>query len=80
MSADAKSLLLEIGCEEVPARMLPGAAADFAGLVAAILDRAGLAHGAPRLFWTPRRFAALFGRHLLFQFRQPSILKFRQAI
>ena len=40
--------------------MLPGAAADFAGLVAAILDRAGLAHGAPRLFWTPRRFAALF--------------------
>ena len=60
MSADAKSLLLEIGCEEVPARMLPGAAADFAGLVAAILDRAGLAHGAPRLFWTPRRFAALF--------------------
>lgn len=53
------SLLIEIGCEEIPARMLGPAAADLGQIVTGLLDRAALAHGEPRLYWTPRRFAVL---------------------
>ncbi|MBP7146828.1 MAG: glycine--tRNA ligase subunit beta [Acidobacteria bacterium] len=52
-------LLVELGCEEIPARMLAGAAADLARIVVEALDRASLAHGAAREFWTPRRLAVL---------------------
>ena len=41
-------LLIEIGCEEIPARMIPAAAKELGRIVPAILDRAGLAHGAAR--------------------------------
>ncbi len=51
------TLLVEIGCEEIPARMLPGAGRDLADLVTTILDKAGLAHGPAQPFWPPRRLA-----------------------
>jgi len=54
VSAD---LLIEIGLEEVPARMLAGAADDLAARLVAVLDGAGLAHGEAKIFATPRRLA-----------------------
>src|SRR5262245_859056 len=54
-------LLIEIGVEEVPARMLAGAAEDFAARTIGILDTAGLAHGEARSFATPRRLAVRVG-------------------
>ncbi len=51
------TLLLELGTEEIPARMLPGAAADLARIVAEVLDRSGIAHGEVEALWTPRRLA-----------------------
>lgn len=54
-----RTLLVEIGCEEIPARMLPEAAAELERGLIQILDKAGLGHGAPRRFWTPRRLAVL---------------------
>ncbi len=53
-------LVIEIGCEEIPARMLPGAAAELGTVVCALLDRAELAHDDPRPAWTPRRIAVSF--------------------
>lgn len=50
-------LLLEIGCEEIPARMIAAAAEDFRARVAAVLDAAGLAHGASRAWGGTRRLA-----------------------
>ncbi|MCU0231676.1 MAG: glycine--tRNA ligase subunit beta [Acidobacteria bacterium] len=50
-------LLIELGTEEIPARMLPAAAADLEALLLDLLDRAGLPHGPARRFWTPRRLA-----------------------
>ena len=50
-------LLVEIGCEEIPARMIRRAAADLGASVEELLDRAGLEHG-PRTEWSgPRRLA-----------------------
>ena len=51
--------LLEIGCEEIPARMLDAAAQEFARRVRDLLEREHLAD-APKLesFSTPRRLAA----------------------
>jgi glycyl-tRNA synthetase beta chain len=54
-----QTLLIEIGCEEIPARMLSQAAKDVADSVLQLLDRAELAHGEPRRLWTPRRLAVL---------------------
>ncbi|UCF67550.1 MAG: glycine--tRNA ligase subunit beta, partial [Acidobacteriota bacterium] len=48
---------IEIGCEEIPARMLPSGARDLARAVTEVLDRAGLTHGEPELLWGPRRLA-----------------------
>ena len=53
-------LLIEIGCEEIPARMLEGASADFEAIVARVLSEGALAFEAPRRFATPRRLAVLF--------------------
>jgi len=55
MSGDP--LLLEIGCEEIPARMVAKAAADLSSLVVDILDRGGLAHGAAMSWGGSRRLA-----------------------
>ena len=50
-------LLLEIGCEEIPARMIAAAAEDLRARVIAICDAAGLAHGPSRAWGGTRRLA-----------------------
>ncbi|GAB0055867.1 Glycine--tRNA ligase beta subunit [Candidatus Magnetaquicoccaceae bacterium FCR-1] len=53
-------LLWEIGCEEIPARMLGEAIRHFGEATMAALNEAGLTDGATRLAWcdgTPRRLA-----------------------
>ncbi len=57
MSAD---FLLEIGCEEIPAWMLPGAQASLKGLLEKELSARGLLKDKPvEIYSTPRRLAAL---------------------
>jgi len=56
MSAD---LLFEIGCEEIPAKMLARALVDLPGLVDARLQAARLTHGGVRALGTPRRLAVI---------------------
>jgi glycyl-tRNA synthetase beta chain len=56
MSAD---LLFEIGCEEIPARMLARALAELPALVEARLSSARLAHAGVRALGTPRRLAVI---------------------
>lgn len=53
------TLLIEIGCEEIPARMLPAAAGDVAQVVTDLIERANLAHGEVRPLWSPRRLAVI---------------------
>ena len=50
-------LLLEIICEEIPARMQARAAADLQRLVLGRLADAGLAHGAASHYVAPRHLA-----------------------
>lgn len=50
-------LLLEIGCEEIPARMIQSAAVDLCSRVAEILDTAGLTHGPATGWGGSRRLA-----------------------
>jgi glycyl-tRNA synthetase beta chain len=54
MSAD---LLFEIGCEEIPAKMLSNALAALPAQIKAKLDAQRLAHGTIKVFGTPRRIA-----------------------
>lgn len=67
-SLESQALLIELGCEEVPAGIAPRAAqALLAGLLK-VLDDAGLSHGASRWVGTPRRLTA----HIdAVQLRQP---------
>lgn len=51
--------LLEIGLEEIPARMIDGAQAELARRVVQLLDREYLGHLEPTVFSTPRRLAVL---------------------
>lgn len=51
------TLLLEIGCEEIPARMIVSAAADFGARVVAVLDQAGIARGEFSAWGGSRRLA-----------------------
>ena len=53
----ANDLLVEIGTEELPPKALRGLSEAFAAGVAAELDAAGFAHGAPVPYATPRRLA-----------------------
>ena len=48
-------LLLEIGCEEIPARVAPAMASHLCDAVVALLDEANLSHGSARWLGTPRR-------------------------
>ena len=50
-------LLIEIICEEIPARMQPRAMADLQKLILARLDDAGLTHGDAHGFVAPRHLA-----------------------
>jgi len=51
--------LFEIGCEEIPAKMLARALADLPALVEARLASARLAHGGVQALGTPRRLAVI---------------------
>ncbi len=50
-------LLIEIGCEEIPARMIGAAAEDLRLRASAILDQAGIEHGPSRAWSGARRLA-----------------------
>jgi glycyl-tRNA synthetase beta chain len=52
-------LLLEIGCEEIPAKMLARAVAELPAMAEARLADARLAHGEIRALGTPRRLAVI---------------------
>ena len=52
-------LLFEIGCEEIPAKMLSRALADLPGAVKARLDGARLEHKSIKALGTPRRLAVI---------------------
>ncbi len=52
-------LLFEIGCEEIPAKMLAEALARLPAAVDATLTAARLAHGSIRVLGTPRRVAVI---------------------
>ena len=54
-----ETLLLEIGCEEIPAGFIDPALEDLARAAAAGLEEARLAHGPIRTLGTPRRLALL---------------------
>jgi len=56
MSSSAP-LLIEIGCEEIPARMIGAAAEEFQRRVLEILDDAGLTRGSSVRWSGPRRLA-----------------------
>ncbi|MEM0900136.1 MAG: glycine--tRNA ligase subunit beta [Pseudomonadota bacterium] len=49
------NLLLELFCEEIPARMQRKAAGDLKSAVTKALEEAGLSFGEASDFWTPRR-------------------------
>jgi len=49
--------LLEIGCEEIPARMIDVASAEFAKRVGDLIKREGLGVVSPVVYSTPRRLA-----------------------
>src|SRR5271169_1175597 len=53
--------LLEIGCEEIPARMIDGAAQELARRVGDLFRRHSLSHAQPQVLSTPRRLAVLIG-------------------
>jgi glycyl-tRNA synthetase beta chain len=60
MSADAgRRFLIEVGTEEIPARMVEGAVEALGRGVAEALAKAGMAPAGARVFGTPRRLAAL---------------------
>ncbi len=52
-------LLFEIGCEEIPAKMLARALADLPGALEQRLAAARVGHGAVRALGTPRRLAVI---------------------
>ena len=51
--------LLEIGCEEIPARMIDGASLELRERVGALLTRERIAGGEVTIFDTPRRIAVI---------------------
>ena len=51
--------LLELLCEEIPARMQAGARADLERLFRAEMEAAGVSHGALTVWSTPRRLALI---------------------
>jgi glycyl-tRNA synthetase beta chain len=55
----ARSVLLELGCEELPPQGLAALAGALADGLAKGLDAASIPHGSPQVFATPRRLAVL---------------------
>ncbi|MGO9084835.1 MAG: glycine--tRNA ligase subunit beta [Candidatus Sulfotelmatobacter sp.] len=59
--------LLEIGCEEIPARMIDAASAELCERLGALLNRERLAGGEITCFDTPRRLAVMVSSIPAFQ-------------
>ncbi|HXV75689.1 MAG TPA: glycine--tRNA ligase subunit beta, partial [Candidatus Polarisedimenticolaceae bacterium] len=57
MTSERRSFLFEIGCEEIPSRMIPPAADDLGRRIVEILDRAELGHGLHAVWGGTRRLA-----------------------
>lgn len=57
--AGKRDLLIEIGCEELPARHVDSLASALVQGVTDALTRMGIAHGASRSYATPRRLAVM---------------------
>ena len=57
----SEELFIEIGCEEIPARFLEKALADFSKLLKSMLDDLGLPYGEIRTAGTPRRLVVSVG-------------------
>ncbi len=55
---ESQALLIELGCEEVPASIAPRAAKALLDGLVRLLDAAGLSHGEARWLGTPRRLTA----------------------
>ena len=55
----SSTLLLEIGCEELPTSFLDGALEQLAVIIPDELSKARVAHGQVRILGTPRRLVAL---------------------
>ena len=55
----SRDLLIELGCEDLPARYVLPLAGALRGGVVGGLDKRGVTHGEARLFATPRRIAVL---------------------
>jgi len=53
--------LLEIGCEEIPARMIADAASELSQRVGDLFRRHSLSHAEPAVLSTPRRLAVSIG-------------------
>ena len=53
--------LFEIGCEEIPARMIAAAAEDLRARLVGVLHAAGVAHGDSRAWGGTRRLAVRVG-------------------
>jgi glycyl-tRNA synthetase beta chain len=53
----SEPLLIEVGCEEIPARMIGAAAKDLSLRVSAVLDQAGIEHGSSTAWGGARRLA-----------------------
>jgi glycyl-tRNA synthetase beta chain len=56
--ATTAPLLIELGCEEIPASSAPKMATALRDKLVALLDEAGLAHGKATMMGTPRRLTA----------------------
>lgn len=54
-----KDFLLEVGCEEIPSRFIPGALEQFRDQITQLLAGARLDHGEVEAWGTPRRFVTL---------------------
>ena len=78
--------LLELRCEEIPARMQAGARNDLARLFAEALDDAGLGHGVLQTFSTSRRLVLIvrniekFANHKSIEVKGPRTSAPPQAI
>jgi len=59
MSAHHETLLFEIGCEEIPARMIPSAAAELLRRMVELLDGAAIDHGIASAWGGSRRLAVM---------------------
>lgn len=55
--AQTAPLLIELGCEEIPAGVAPAMARSLADALAQTLEQAGLTHGTVTTLGTPRRLA-----------------------